>query len=86
MVRPWKKTKEYTLLAIQDKSDPEKLYRTTEGISIVHQMENLLTFLMLKEKVKMVNYKSMVGIHRIEDGFYKLLWWWKCTFKELIED
>ena len=55
-VKKWlelgKRAKEYTLLAIQDKSDKEKLYRATERISIVHQMENLLTFPEVDRKVK----------------------------------
>ncbi len=47
-VKKWlelgKKAKEYTLLATLDKNDKEQLYRTTEKVSIVYQMENLLTF------------------------------------------
>ena len=35
------KEQKNTLLAIQDKRDPRKLYRATERISIVHQMEKI---------------------------------------------
>ena len=81
-----KRAKEYTLLAIQDKSDPEKLYRATERISIVHQMENLLTFPYVERKVKNGELQIHGWYHRIEDGSIEYYDGEECTFKELIED
>ncbi len=71
-VKKWlelgKKAKEYTLLAIQDKSDKEKLYRATERISVVHQMENLLTFPDVERKIKNGSLQIHGWYYRIEDG------------------
>lgn len=80
-----KRAKEYTLLAIDDKSDKENLYRTTERISIVHQMENLLTFPTIEEKVKKGELQIHGWYYRIEDGKIEYYDGEKCSFKSLKE-
>lgn len=63
-----KKAKEYTLLAVDDKNNKEKILRTTEKISIKHQLENLLTYPEVYRRVK----DGLLDIHgwyyKIEDG------------------
>lgn len=81
-----KRAKEYTLLAIRDKSDMEKLYRTTERISIVHQMENLLTFPYIEKKVKNGELQIHGWYYRIEDGNIEYYDGEKCSFEILKED
>lgn len=81
-----KKAKEYTLLAIQDKSDKNKLYRTTERISIVHQMENLLTFPYIAKKVKNKQLQIHGWYYKIEDGTLEYYDGDECSFKHLKED
>ena len=89
-VKKWldlgKRAKEYTLLAIQDKSDPEKLYRATERISIVHQMENLLTFPYIEKKVKAGEIQIHGWYYKIEDGTIEYYDGEECSFKELKEN
>lgn len=89
-VKKWlelgKKAKEYTLLAIQDKSDKEKLYRATERISIVHQMENLLTFPEVERKVKEGELQIHGWYYKIEDGTIEYYDGEECSFKALKED
>ena len=89
-VRKWlelgKRAKEYTLLAIQDKTDKEKLYRATERISIVHQMENLLTFPEVERKVKAGELQIHGWYYRIEDGTIEYYDGEECSFKELKEN
>ncbi len=89
-VKKWldlgKKAKEYTLLAIQDKSNPEKLYRATERISIVHQMENLLTFPYVKKKVESGEIQIHGWYYKIEDGTIEYYDGEECSFRELKED
>ena len=89
-VRKWlelgKRAKEYTLLAIQDKEDPEKLYRATERISIVHQMENLLTFPEVERKVKAKELQIHGWYYRIEDGTIEYYDGEECSFKPLKEN
>ena len=88
-VKKWlelgKRAKEYTLLAIQDKSDKEKLYRATERISIVHQMENLLTFPEVERKVKAKELQIHGWYYRIEDGTIEYYDGEECSFKPLQE-
>jgi carbonic anhydrase len=71
-VKTWlelgKKAKEYTLVAIRDKSDKELLYRTTERISIVHQLENLLTFPEVERRVEEGTLSIHGWYYHIEDG------------------
>lgn len=80
-----KRAKEYTLLAIQDKSDPEKLYRATERISIVHQMENLLTFPYIEKRVKSGELQIHGWYYKIEDGTIEYYDGEECSFRELKE-
>ena len=89
-VRKWlelgKRAKEYTLLAIQDKTDKEKLYRATERISIVHQMENLLTLPEVERKVKAGELQIHGWYYRIEDGTIEYYDGEECSFKPLKEN
>jgi carbonic anhydrase len=89
-VKKWlelgKRAKEYTLLAIQDKTDKEKLYRATERISIVHQMENLLTFPDVVKKVKRGELQIHGWYYRIEDGTIEYYDGEECSFKPLKEN
>ena len=89
-VKKWlelgKRAKEYTLLAIQDKTDKEKLYRATERISIVHQMENLLTFPEVERKVKAKELQIHGWYYRIEDGTIEYYDGEECSFKPLKEN
>lgn len=88
-VKKWldlgKRAKEYALLAIQDKSDKERLYRATERISIVHQMENLLTFPYVEKKVKNGELQIHGWYHKIEDGTIEYYDGEECSFKPLQE-
>ena len=89
-VKKWlelgKRAKEYTLLAIQDKSDKEKLYRATERISIVHQMENLLTFPEVERKVKSGELQIHGWYYKIEDGTIEYYDGEECSFETLKEN
>ena len=88
-VKKWlelgKRAKEYTLLAIEDKSNPEKLYRATERISIVHQMENLLTYPYVEKKVKSGEIQLHGWYYKIEDGTIEYYDGEECSFRELKE-
>jgi len=88
-VKKWlelgRRAKEYTLLAIQDKSDKEKLYRATERISIVHQLENLLTFPDIERKIKAGELQIHGWYYRIEDGTIEYYDGECCCFKPLVE-
>lgn len=88
-VKKWldlgKRAKEYTLLAIQDKEDKEKLYRATERISIVHQLENLLTFPDVERKVKSGELELHGWYYRIDDGQLEYYDGDACCFKPLEE-
>ena len=88
-VKKWielgKRAKEYTLLAIQDKSDKEKLYRATERISVVHQMENLLTFPDVERKIKNGTLQIHGWYYRIEDGTLEYYDGEECSFEPLKE-
>lgn len=80
-----KRAKEYTLLAIEDKSNMENLYRTTERISVVHQMENLLTFPYVERKVKKNELQIHGWYYKIEDGTLEYYDGEECSFKPLKE-
>lgn len=88
-VKKWlelgKRAKEYTLLAIQDKSDKEKLYRATERISIVHQLENLLTFPDVERRIKSGELEIHGWYYRIDDGTIEYYDGEACCFKPLVE-
>jgi len=80
-----KKAKEYTLLATQNKEDKEQIYRTTEKISVVYQMENLLTFPYIVEKVKKGELQIHGWYYKIENGSIEYYDGNGCTFKPLEE-
>lgn len=80
-----KRAKEYTLLAIEDKNNKELIYRTTEKISIVHQLENLLTFPYIEEKVKKGELQIHGWYYRIEDGKIEYYDGEECSFKPLVK-
>ena len=86
-VKKWlelgKKAKKDTLTTIQDKSDTENLLRTTEKISVKHQLENLLSYPEVYRKVK----DGLLDIHgwyyKIEDGTIEYYDGESCNFKTL---
>lgn len=86
-VKKWlelgKKAKEYTLLAHSDKSNMEQIYRTTEKISIIYQLENLLTYPNILEKVKNKEINIHGWYYKIEDGSIEYYDGESCGFKEL---
>ncbi|MBL3520395.1 carbonic anhydrase [Aliarcobacter lanthieri] len=86
-VKKWlelgKKAKEYTLLAAPNKEDKEHIYRTTEKVSIVYQMENLLSFPYIVEKIKNSELQIHGWYYRIEDGTIEYYDGIDCTFKPL---
>lgn len=89
-VKKWlqlgKIAKDYTLLAIEDKSDMEKLYRATERISIVHQLENLLTFPDIEKRIKKGELEIHGWYYRIDDGIIESYDGKSCCFKPIEED
>ena len=80
-----KKAKEYTLLATVDKENKEQLYRTTEKVSIVYQMENLLTFPYIVQKIKNKELQIHGWYYKIEDGTIEYYDGEECSFKTLTE-
>lgn len=89
-VKKWlelgKKAKEYTLLATQDKSNKELLYRTTEKISIIYQMENLLSFPYVVERIKKGELQIHGWYYNIENGTIECYDGNDCEFKPLSEN
>ena len=89
-VRKWlelgKKAKEYTLLAHPDKSNMEQIYRTTEKISIKHQLENILTYPSVLKKVEDGSLDIHGWYYKIEDGSIEYYDGESCGFKLLGED
>lgn len=87
-VKSWlelgRRAKEYTLLAIPDRSNKELLYRTTEKISIVHQLENLITFPEVAKRVKEGTLSIHGWYYDIEDGSIEYYDGEICGFKELV--
>ena len=71
-VRKWltlgQKAKEYTRLALGDKATKENLLRTTEKISVKHQLENLLTYPVVNKKVHSGELDIHGWYYKIEDG------------------
>jgi len=86
-VKKWlelgKKAKEYTLLATSDKSDKENILRTTEKISVKHQLENLLTYPEVYRKVKAGELDLHGWYYKIEDGSIEYYDGESCGFKQL---
>ncbi|WP_320036115.1 carbonic anhydrase [Halarcobacter sp.] len=62
------KAKEEVLRKFDFFEDEERIYRATEKISVIHQLENLLTFPEIKKRIK----EGKLNIHgwhyKIEDG------------------
>lgn len=88
-VKKWlelgKKAKEYTLLATIDKNNKEQIYRTTEKVSIVYQMENLLSFPYIVKKIKEGTIQIHGWYYDIEDGKIDFYDGNDCIFKPLEE-
>ncbi|WP_198304555.1 carbonic anhydrase [Arcobacter vandammei] len=80
-----KKAKEYTLLATQNKEDKEQIYQTTEKVSIVYQMENLLTFPYIVKRIKEGSLQIHGWYYRIENGAIEFYDGADCTFKPIEE-
>ena len=86
-VKKWlelgRQAKEYTLLATPNKNDTEQILRTTERISVKHQLENLLSYPEVNRKV----YSGELDIHgwyyKIEDGSIEYYDGESCDFKSL---
>jgi len=79
------KAKEYTLLATQNKDDKEQILRTTEKISVKHQLENLLTYPEIFRKVKSEELDIHGWYYKIEDGSIEYYDGESCDFKRLGE-
>ena len=77
------KAKEYTLLATPDKNDIQQILRTTERISIKHQLENLLTFPEIYRKVNNGELDIHGWYYKIEDGSIEYYDGESCDFKLL---
>jgi len=80
------KAKEYTLLATQDKSNKEQILRTTERISIKHQLENLLSYPEIYRKVNSGELDIHGWYYKIEDGSIEYYDGESCDFKLLGEE
>jgi carbonic anhydrase len=86
-VKKWltlgQKAKEYTTLALGKNASKEDLYRTTEKISVKYQLENLLTYPVVNEKV----HNGKLDIHgwyyKIEDGSIQMYDGKTCGFVPL---
>jgi carbonic anhydrase len=77
------KAKEYTLLANPNRDDKEAILRTTERISIKHQLENLLTYPEIFRKVKSGELNIHGWYYKIEDGSIEYYDGESCDFKLL---
>ena len=88
-VKKWlelgKKAKEYTLLAHPDQKNKEQILRTTERISIKHQLENLLTYPQIIKKVESGELDIHGWYYKIEDGSIEYYDGESCGFKPLGE-
>lgn len=86
-VKKWlelgKKAKEYTLLGIEDKTDKEKILRTTEKISIKHQLDNLLTYPEILKKLQNKEIEIHGWYYKIEEGIIEYYDGEICDFKPL---
>lgn len=63
-----KEAKEYTLKNIQNPNDKQMLYRQTERNSILHQLENLLTYPAIKTNIKENKLTIHGWYYNIENG------------------
>ncbi len=81
-----KKAKEYTLLATEDKNNKEKILRTTEKISIIYQLENLLTYPAVEKRVNEGSLNLHGWYYKIEDGTIEYYDGKDCEFKMLGEN
>jgi len=77
------KAKEYTMLAIEDKSNKELILRTTEKISIKHQLENLLTYPEIIKRVENGTLDIHGWYYKLEDGTIEYYDGDSCGFKKL---
>lgn len=86
-VKKWlelgQKAKEYTLLAMGHNANQELLLRTTEKISIKHQLENLLTYPEVARKVRLGQLDLHGWYYKIEDGTIETYDGSVCGFKPL---
>ena len=86
-VKKWlelgQKAKEQTLLNAKDKTDTNSILRTTEKISITHQLENLLTYPEVYRKVKSGELDIHGWYYKIEDGSIEVYDGNICDFKKL---
>ncbi len=86
-VKKWlelgRKAKEYTLLAIPDKNDNEQILRTTEKISVKHQLENLLSYPEVNRKVLSGELDIHGWYYKIENGSIEYYDGESCDFKSL---
>jgi len=80
-----KKAKEYTLLALGHKADREQLYRATERISVLHQLENLITFPEIARRVEEGSLTLHGWYYHIEDGTIECYDGDACCFKPIEE-
>ena len=90
-VKKWlelgKKAREYTLLANPNpsKEDMPNILRTTEKISVKHQLENLLTYPEVYRKVQDGSLEIHGWYYKIEDGSIEYYDGESCGFKTLGE-
>ena len=88
-VKKWLKlgqrAKEYTLLASDSKTSKEQILRTTEKISVKHQLENLLTYPEIYRKVEAGELDVHGWYYTIEDGSIEYYDGESCGFKKLGE-
>lgn len=60
--------KEETLRLVKNPNDKEELYKTTEKISIIHQLKNLLTYPAVRKRVEDNTLKIHGWYYKLEDG------------------
>jgi len=86
-VKKWlelgKQAKEYTLLGTVDKTNKEQILRTTERISVKHQLENLLSYPEIYRKVKNGTLDIHGWYYKIEDGSIEYYDGESCDFKAI---
>ena len=86
-VKKWlelgKQAKEYTLLGAVDKTNKEQILRTTERISVKHQLENLLSYPEIYRKVNNGTLDIHGWYYKIEDGSIEYYDGESCDFKAI---
>jgi len=86
-VKKWlelgKQAKEYTLLGTVDKTNKEQILRTTERISVKHQLENLLSYPEIYRKVNNGTLDIHGWYYKIEDGSIEYYDGESCDFKAI---